>query len=146
VPNAPKPKIDWTMEPLELPVASGGLASIEAKLNSILTKVDNMPLAEMGVGVKNVLGTLNQTLKQADTLLSRVDTELLPEGTKTIEAMHRAIVDADRTLVGKDSPTAQDLHDMMQELTDAARSVRVFVSYLQQHPSMLIRGKKEEHP
>jgi paraquat-inducible protein B len=146
VPNAPKPKIDWTMEPLELPVASGGLASIEAKLNGILTKVDNMPLAEMGVGVKNVLGTLNQTLKQADTLLSRVDTELLPEGTKTIEAMHRAIVDADRTLVGKDSPTSQDLHDMMQELTDAARSIRIFISYLQQHPSMLIRGKKEEHP
>jgi paraquat-inducible protein B len=146
VPNAPKPKIDWTMEPLELPVASGGLASIEAKLNSILTKVDNMPLADMGAGVKNVLGTLNQTLKQADTLLGRVDTELLPEGTKTIEAMHRAIVDADRTLVGKDSATAQDLHDMMQELTDAARSVRVFVSYLRQHPSMLIRGKKEEHP
>jgi paraquat-inducible protein B len=146
VPNAPKPKIDWTMEPLELPVASGGLASIEAKLNGILTKVDNMPLAEMGAGVKNVLGTLNQTLKQADTLLSRVDTELLPEGTKTIEAMHRAIIDADRTLVGRDSATAQDLHDMMQELTDAARSVRIFVSYLQQHPSMLIRGKKEEHP
>jgi paraquat-inducible protein B len=146
VPNAPKPKIDWTMEPLELPVASGGLASIEAKLNSILTKVDNMPLAEIGVNVKNVLGTLNQTLKQADTLLSRVDTELLPEGTKTIEAMHRAIVDADRALVGKDSPTVQDLHDMMAELTDAARSVRIFVSYLQQHPSMLIRGKKEEHP
>jgi paraquat-inducible protein B len=146
MPNAPKQKIDWTMEPLELPVASGGLASIEAKLNSILTKVDNMPLAEMGARVKNVLGTLNQTLKQADTLLSRVDTELLPEGTKTIEAMHRAIVDADRSLVGKDSPTAQDLHDMMGELTDAARSVRIFVSYLQQHPSMLIRGKKEEHP
>jgi paraquat-inducible protein B len=146
VPNAPKPKIDWTMEPLELPVASGGLASIEAKLNSILTKVDNMPLAEIGVNVKNALGTLNQTLKQADTLLSRVDTELLPEGTKTIEAMHRAIVDADRALVGKDSPTVQDLHDMMAELTDAARSVRIFVSYLQQHPSMLIRGKKEEHP
>jgi paraquat-inducible protein B len=146
VPNAPKPKIDWTLEPLELPVASGGLASIEAKLNGILTKVDNMPLAEMGVGVKNVLGTLNQTLKQADTLLSRVDTELVPEGTKTIEAMHRAIIDADRTLVGKDSPTAQDLHDMLQELTDAARSIRIFVSYLQQHPSMLIRGKKEEHP
>jgi paraquat-inducible protein B len=146
VPNAPKPKIDWTQEPLELPVASGGLASIEAKLNAILTKVDNMPLAEMGAGVKNVLGTLNQTLKQADTLLSRVDTELLPEGTKTIEALHRTISDADRALVGKDSPTAQDLHDMLQELTDTARSIRIFINYLQQHPSMLIRGKKEEHP
>ncbi len=146
VPNAPKAKVDWSREPLELPVASGGLASLEAKLNSILTKVDNMPLADMGTGVKNVLGTLNQTLKQADALFSRVDTELLPEGTKTIEALHKAIADADRALLGKDSPTAQDLHDMLQELTDTARSVRIFVNYLQQHPSMLIRGKKEEHP
>jgi len=144
VPNAPKPKIDWSAEPLELPVASGGLASIEAKLDSILTKVDNMPLADMGVGVKNVLGTLNQTLKEADTLISRVDTELLPEGTKTLETLHRTIADADRALVGKDSPTAEDLHDLLQELTDAARSVRIFVNYLQQHPSILIRGKKEE--
>ncbi len=146
VPNAPKPKIDWSREPLELPVASGGLASLEAKLNSILTKIDNMPLADMGVGVKNVLGTLNQTLKQADALISRVDTELLPEGTKTLEALHQTIADADQALLGKDSPTAQDLHDLLQELTDTARSVRIFVNYLQQHPSMLIRGKKEEHP
>jgi paraquat-inducible protein B len=146
VQNAPKPKVDWSQDPLELPVVSGGLASLEAKLNSILTKVDNMPLADMGVGVKNVLGTLNQTLKQADTLLSRVDSELLPEGTKTIEALHKAIADADRALLGKDSPTGQDLHDMMQELTDTARAVRIFVNYLQQHPSILIRGKKEEHP
>jgi paraquat-inducible protein B len=146
VQNAPKPKVDWSQDPLELPVVSGGLASLEAKLNSILTKVDNMPLADMGVGVKNVLGTLNQTLKQADSLLSRVDSELLPEGTKTIEALHKAIADADRALLGKDSPTGQDLHDMMQELTDTARSVRIFVNYLQQHPSILIRGKKEEHP
>ncbi|MGO9949591.1 MAG: intermembrane transport protein PqiB [Steroidobacteraceae bacterium] len=146
VANAPKPKIDWSREPLELPVASGGLASLEAKLNSILSKIDNMPLADMGVGVKNVLGTLNQTLKQADTLISRVDTELLPEGTKTLEALHQTIADADKALLGKDSPTAQDLHDLLQELTDTARSVRIFVNYLQQHPSMLIRGKKEEQP
>lgn len=146
VPNAPKPKIDWSREPLELPVASGGLASLEAKLNSILSKIDNMPLADMGVGIKNVLGTLNQTLKQADTLISRVDAELLPEGTKTLEALHQTIADADKALLGKDSPTAQDLHDLLQELTDTARSVRIFVNYLQQHPSMLIRGKKEEQP
>jgi paraquat-inducible protein B len=146
VPNAPKPKVDWAKEPIELPVASGGLATLEAKLNSILAKIDNMPLADMGAGVKNVLGTLNQTLKQADALFSRVDAELLPEGTKTIAALHKAIADADSALLGKDSPTAQDLHDMMQELTDTMRSVRIFVNYLQQHPSILIRGKKEEKP
>jgi paraquat-inducible protein B len=146
VPNAPKPTIDWSRDPLELPVDSGGLASIEAKLNSILTKVDNMPLGAMGANVNNALGALNRTLKQADALLSQVDTHLVPEGTKTMEALHRAIADADRALVGKDAPASQDLHDMMQELTTTARSLRVFVDYLQQHPSILIRGKKEGHP
>jgi paraquat-inducible protein B len=144
--NAPKVSIDWNKDPLELPVASGGLASIEAKLNSILAKIDSMPLGAIGSNVNNVLATLNQTLKQADGLISRVDSQLVPEGTKTLEALHRVLADADRSLLGKDAPTAQDLHDMLQELTSTARSVRVFVEYLQQHPSMLIRGKKEEHP
>jgi paraquat-inducible protein B len=93
-----------------------------------------------------MVATLNQTLKQADVLFTRVDTELLPEGTKTIAALHKTIADADRALLSKDSPTTQDLHDLMQELTDMARSVRIFVNYLEQHPSMLIRGKKEDHP
>jgi paraquat-inducible protein B len=145
-PGSPKPKVDWSRNPLELPVASGGLATIEAKLSSILTKVDNMPLAAIGNNANNVIATLNQTLKQAEALLGRVDADLIPEGTKTLEALHRTIADADRAFVGKDAPTAQDLHDMMEELTGTARAVRVFVEYLQQHPSMLIRGKQEEHP
>jgi paraquat-inducible protein B len=143
-PNAPKATVDWTQDPLELPVASGGLASLEAKLNGILAKIDAMPLAAIGTNVNNLLSSLNQTLKQADELISHVDSQLVPQGTKTLEELHRAIADADRSLLGRDAPTSQDLHDMMQELTGTARSVRAFVEYLQQHPSMLIRGKKEE--
>ena len=112
VPNAPKPKIDWSQDPLELPVASGGLASIEAKLNSILTKVDNMPLGDDGWSTSRTCSaSLNQTLKQTDALIGRVDAEWVPEGTKTMEELHRAIADADRSLLGRDAPTSQDLHD-----------------------------------
>jgi len=146
VPNAPKARVDWSRDPLELPVDSAGFASIVAKLDSILTKIDNMPLEATGVGVKNAIATLNETLKQTDALLGRVDAEWVPEGTKTMEALHQAIADADRSLLNKDAPASQDLHDMMQELTSTARSVRVFVDYLQRHPSTLIRGKKEDQP
>ena len=147
VPNAPKPKIDWSQDPLELPVDSGGLASIEAKLNSILTKIDSMPIEKMGADVKNILGSLNQTLKSTDALLGRIDAQWVPEGTKTMEELHRAIADADRSLLGRDAPTSQNLHDTLQEVAGAARSVRVFIDYLQRHPEILIRGKKEEsHP
>jgi paraquat-inducible protein B len=146
VPHAPKAKIDWNQEPLELPVASGGLAAIEAKLDSILGKVDRMPLEAMGGDVKNVLASLNQTLKQTDAVLGRIDSQWLPEGMKTMEELHRAIADADRSLLGESAPASQDLHDMMQELTRTARAVRVFIDYLEKHPEALIRGKKEQHP
>jgi paraquat-inducible protein B len=152
-PNEPKPKIDWTQDPLELPVVPGGFATLEAKLGSILTKIDNMPLNAIGTDVRDAIRTLNQTLKDADRLVTNIDAKLVPEGTKTLEDLRRAINSADRVLVntdstlfGKDSPAPQDLRDTLQEVTRAARSVRVLVDYLERHPEILIRGKKEEKP
>jgi paraquat-inducible protein B len=145
-PNAPKVNIDWNTEPLQLPVASGGLASIEAKLESILTKIDRMPLEAMGVGVKDLIATLDKTLKQANILLGNIDTQLVPATTKTLEDLHRAISNGDQALFGKDSAAPQDLRDTLQEMAAAARSVRVLVDYLQRHPEALIRGKKEQEP
>jgi paraquat-inducible protein B len=151
VPNAPKVKLDLSREPLELPVVPGGLANIEAKLTSILTKVDNMPLNPIAIEVKSAIATLDQTLKDADTLINRVDAQWVPEGTKTLEdarhaiaAADRALNDADTNLLATDSPAPQDLRDTLQEVTRAARAVRVLVDYLERHPEILIRGKSEE--
>jgi len=152
-PDAPKPKLDWNQEPLELPVVPGGLANLEAKLNSILGKIDNMPLNAIASDVKNAIATLNQTLKDADVLVGRVDAQWVPEGTKTLQELRKAISTADRTLnnadaafLSKDSPAPQDLRDTLQEVTRAARAIRIFVDYLQRHPDALIRGKTEGKP
>lgn len=152
-PDAPKVKLDWTKEPLELPVLPGSLASIEAKLGSILTKIDRLPLDAIGADVRTALAALDTTLKDARTLVNRVDAQWVPEGTKTLEELRRAIADADRvlrnadtTLFSKDSPAPQDLRDTLQEITRAARSVRVLVDYLERHPDTLLRGKPTEKP
>jgi paraquat-inducible protein B len=152
-PNAPKPKIDWTKDPLELPVVPGSLANIQAKINSILTKIDNMPLDAIGSEVKSTLATLDQTLKDADKLVNSVNAQWVPEGTKTMVEVRQAIATADKalknadsTLFSKDSPAPQDLRDALQEMTRAARSVRVLVDYLERHPDVLIRGKSTEKP
>jgi paraquat-inducible protein B len=152
-PEAPKAKLDWKQDPLELPVIPGSLASIEAKLGSILNKIDRMPLDAIGVDVRTALASLDRTLKDADTLINRVDAQLVPEGTKTLEELRRAVGDAgrvvrnaDATLFSKDSPAPQDLRDMLQEITRAARSVRVLVDYLERHPDTLLRGKPTEKP
>ena len=51
---------------------------------------------------------------------------------------------ADATLVGKDAPAQQELRDALQEITRAARSLRVLTDFLEQHPEALLRGKTEE--
>jgi paraquat-inducible protein B len=152
-PEAPKAKVDWARDPLELPVIPGSLASIEAKVGNILNKIDRMPLDAIGGEVRTALATLNQTLKDADTLVNRVDAQWVPEGTKTLQELRRAIADAhrvvqnaDTTLFSKDSPAPQDLRDMLQEITRAARSIRVLVDYLERHPDTLLRGKPTEKP
>lgn len=150
-PDAPKVKVDWAKDPLELPVVPGSLASIEAKLGSILTKIDKLPLDAIGGDLRKALGTLDQTLKDANTLVNRVDKDWVPQGTKTLEDLRKAIGDAstavknaDAALFSKDSATPQDLRDTMQEVTRAARSIRVLMDYLERHPDALIRGKTEK--
>ncbi len=152
-PSAPKVKVDWSKDPIELPTVPGALANIQAKINSILTKIDSMPLDAIGSEVKSALATLDQTLKDANTLVTHVDVQLVPEGTKTLEDLRQAIASADRTLrnadstlFSKDSPAPQDLRDTLQEVTRAARSVRVLVDYLERHPEIFIRGKPAEKP
>ena len=150
-PNAPKVKLDFSKDPLELPVVPGGLANLEAKLSSILTKIDNMPLNAIGSEVKNALATLNQTLKDADTLINRVDAQWVPEGTKTLEdargrlppPIARSAMPT-RTCLPRTRPAPQDLRDTLQEVDPCSARGACLVDYLERHPEILIRGKTEE--
>jgi len=150
-PDAPKPKIDWTKDPLELPVVPSTIPDLEAKLTGILNKLDNLPLEAIVAEVKQDLTALRRTLDDTSKLLSRIDTELVEPLKTTLEDTRRAIASADRmltntdaTLVGKDAPVQQDLRDALQEMVQAARSLRVLTDYLERHPEALIRGKTEE--
>ncbi len=152
-PNAPKVKIDWTADPLEIPTLPGGFADIQAKLTSILAKIDKMQLDAIGTDTRKTLETLNQTLKDVNTAVNRLNAEVTPELKKVLEEVRRATVSADQvlrntdaTLVGKDAPGQQELRDALQEVARAARSLRVLTDYLERHPDALIRGKSGEKP
>ena len=95
----------------------------------------------------------NQTLKDVDKAVNRLNAEVTPELKKVLEEVRRATASADQvlrntdaTLVGKDAPGQQELRDALQEVARAARSLRVLTDYLERHPDALIRGKAEEKP
>jgi paraquat-inducible protein B len=88
-PNTPKVKIDWTKSPVELPVIPSGLQDIEIKIHSILTKIERMPLDEIGTDFKKLLATI-------DVLLKRIDGETLPEVKTTLEDLKRILTKTER--------------------------------------------------
>jgi paraquat-inducible protein B len=144
LPKSPRPHVDWNGDPLELPVAPGQLADMEAKLASILDKIDHMPIVAMGDRAASVLKTLDQTLHDADAAIQHVDADAIPEIKKALEDLHQLLDSANSTLVGRDAPGQQELREALQEVAHAARSLRGLADYLERHPEALIRGKVEE--
>ncbi len=150
-PNAPKAKVDWNRDPTELPVVPSTVSDIEAKLTNIVAKLDKLPLDEIGNELRKTLVSLDQTLQDAGKAVNRIDAEVTP-GLKTtldevrgaIGVVDRVLKNTDATLVGKDAPVQQELRDALQEITRAARSLRVLADYLERHPESLIRGKTDE--
>ena len=76
----------------------------------------------------------------------------MPTLKTDLEALHRALGSMERTLEeratrrcsGPDAPAQQELRDALNEFTRAARSLRVFLDYLERHPESPIRGKTED--
>jgi paraquat-inducible protein B len=152
-PDAPAAKIDWKRNPPEFPVVPGEMAVLQAKVKSLLVKLDKVPIEEIGNEARKAIADLDRTLESASRTLERVDDEILPEAKKTLEELRRAIASAgrvlanvDNTYLGPDAPVQQDLRDAMREITRAARAVQALADYLERNPNALIRGKPQEKP
>jgi paraquat-inducible protein B len=153
VPNAPKVRIDLSQAAPVLPVVPSGRVDIEAKLSSILARLDRIPFESIAGSVKTDLEGLDEMVKEGRRLLSSVDGELVPPLRKNLEAMQRTLAaaerlidDADTRLLGPNALAQQEFRDALKEFGRAARSVRVLTDYLERHPEALIRGKRATTP
>ena len=138
--DAPRTRLDWSREPLELPVVVSTLPDVEAKLASLLAKLDRLPLESIGADLKNALETLDQTMKNVDKTLPGVQATL-EDARRAIASVERLATNADTTLVGPNAPAQQELRDALQEVTAAARALRVLADSIERHPESLIRGR-----
>jgi paraquat-inducible protein B len=77
-PKAAKASIDDLRGTTELPVVASDLVDLQAKLASILDKIDKLPLDQIAASLSKDLASLDQTLTGATKLIKRVDTELVP--------------------------------------------------------------------
>ncbi len=123
-------KIAKSADLMELPVTPSELTDIEQKVAGILAKLDKLPYEAIGADLTKVLVSLDQTLKDADKAVNRINAEVTPELKTTIEELRRTIATADgvlkstnATLLGTDAPGQQELRDALQEIARAVRAL-----------------------
>jgi paraquat-inducible protein B len=150
-PKAAKAKFVASAEVPELPVVMSALPEIEAKLGSLIDKLDRLPLDAISDDLRKTLASLEQALKDGSALFNRLDTDVVPALKTTLDDARSALGSAERmltsteaTLVGPSAPGQLELRNAMQEVGRAARSLRVLADYLERHPEALIRGKVPE--
>jgi paraquat-inducible protein B len=136
-PHPAPARVDWAGSPAVLPTTPGNLRELQVALNSIVTKLDQLPVQQIGKD-------LHQTLTTVNTMLQRIDTEVTPEARDALAQARKALGSVDKLLSTTTPPLQQDARDAMRELARAAQSFRVLADYLERHPEALIHGKKED--
>lgn len=142
-PNASKAKMVWNTNPPQFPTTPGSMIELEAALEKLFKKIDQLPLSEVVDEVRQAVQSLDTTLKRTDTMIRKVDTEVVPEVKAALEDTRKTLGAARQTL-SADAPLQSDLREALRELAKAAQSLRVLTDYLERHPETLIRGKQED--
>ena len=137
-PNAPKATIDWSQSPPEFPSIQGDLQSLQQSLSRVVAQLNSIPFGPIGQDTRTML-------KNATTLLTRLDSEIVPQASGTL-ASARTALDSANTTLGPDSALQQNTSDAMKELARTAAALRSLADYLERHPEALVRGKKEDQP
>jgi paraquat-inducible protein B len=147
-PKAPKVTLDLSRDVPELPATPSPLPDLEAKLASVLAKLDQVPFQAIGDDLRQALSRLDRTLEETSTLVNHVDGEVVPrfvtaleDARKTLAGAERVMNSVEKGLVGPDAPAQQELRTALQEVTQAARALRVLADSLERHPESLIRGR-----
>jgi paraquat-inducible protein B len=141
-PKADKVVFDTTARPVVIPTVPGSLEQLQEKLESMVDKVNNLPIERIAgnldsnlVELRKGLGKFNsKTLPGVDTALSDVSKTLLSANT-TLQSANATISDG--------SPSREKLGQTLEELERTSRALRELADYLIRHPESLLRGRPE---
>jgi paraquat-inducible protein B len=143
--DAPPDRVNWIEMPAIFPTISSGLDDIQDSVGSIARKLDKIPFDQLSMKILTTMGTLEQTLKNADHLLQNVNGNLAPQVQATLAEAQAAMKNA-KEILAQDAPLSSDLGSTLLQVSRAAKSISALVDYLERHPESLLRGKPGDSP
>jgi paraquat-inducible protein B len=167
VPGSPATSLAHEGDAMIIPSQSGGIDNITASLSDITTKLDKIPFEQIGNNlshllqsadqtisgpdVKTALRKLSETLTDVQDLVRHADrglTPVLKRLPQISDDLQHAIKHADALLgesgYGGNSDFQRNMSRLLDQVNDAARSIRLLADFLDRHPEALIRGRTGE--
>jgi len=121
-----------------------------------INHVVNAPALKATIeSLPETVANANQALASVRNLATRLDTQagpFLASLKTTSERTNEALAEMSTTLksvqvfIEPGSPLSYQITSALQELTGAARSVRLLADYLERNPGALVRGKDVKNP
>lgn len=158
-PDAPKAQVKFEQNFPEIPTIPAPLQIITARVNELLSKLESMPIEQIGKDLGDTLQNvkrlseskqlleavqaLNETLQHTRQLVQNLDSNVAPAIGSTLDQAQKTLLSVEGTL-GKDAPLQHELRRALKELAEAARGIRILTDYLERHPDSLIYGKGKE--
>ncbi len=140
--RAPKAQIRNSKPYPVLPTSSGGLDAITERVARIVEKVDRVPIESIGRNLDESLARLSQVLDELQQLAGTANRDVLPGITSSLDKLETTLDSADR-LIAPDSALTQELEQLIQDLAEAASSIRLLSERLESHPEELLRGRRD---
>jgi len=129
-----------------LPSIEGTMKDAQKLVQHVDTRIDPMA-ANAEEAMKGINTLVNNDVKKLVGNLDQGVAKVMPELAKSLETLRATLQEAQGALravggsAGAQSPLMYQLTQTLEELANAAQSLRSMADYLEQHPEALIRGK-----
>lgn len=124
-----------------VPTERGGTDQIQDQVASIVSKIDKIPFEAIGNDARD-------TMRSATSLLSHLDRDVVPSAQQLVGQAGAAMLALRESLsalrdnvAAPDSALQQTTRSTLEQLENAARSLRGLTDYLQHHPESIVRGR-----
>ncbi len=142
-----------------IPTLPTQIEEIGSKVSRLITKLEKLPIDQIGddlrhaiKGVRQIansseimeaINSLNSAIREVQLLTEQLRTKTTHEVSDVIKQANLSLA-ASQAVLEADSPAQYRLKEMLDEITDVARSLKELAEYLDKHPESILRGKGYE--
>lgn len=143
----------------EVPTIETRLEQVSDRIAALMERVEQIPLEQIGKDLASTISNANQLISskelkgalvaleksmvQIEAFSNKLNHQVTPKLNSTLEQTRKTLATTENFL-NEDSQLSYDLHQMLQELSKAAKSIQELADYMEKHPDSLIYGKGDK--